>query len=257
MADQRKAGDTGGRHRTGDRRTGDFGAKLREARERKGISLRDIANATKISIRALEALERNDISHLPGGIFSRSFVRAYAVQAGLDPDEAINDFVRQFPHDSVIAGHAPSSRIDDTGDESNRRTARVAVRLLGIAVPVAIAVLYFGITNHRASPVEAGRLAASSVRADQAVAHIGVEVAAVGPCLLTTKVDGQPLADTRLEAGERQSFNAQTELMLTVSDPSAIELTINGRRGRSLGAEGVMTTVRLTPENLDTFVANP
>ena len=71
MIDERKRGDAGGRHRTADRRIGDFGSKLREARERKGVSLREIANATKISVRALEALERNDISHLPGGIFSR------------------------------------------------------------------------------------------------------------------------------------------------------------------------------------------
>src|SRR5215470_7844120 len=152
MADERKAG---GRHRTADRRTGDFGSKLREARERKGISVREIANATKISVRALEALERDDISHLPGGIFSRSFVRAYAVQAGLDPDETVNDFVRQFPHDSVIAGHAASIRIDDTDDESNRRTARVVLRLVWITVPVSIAVLYFGVANRRIPSVEA------------------------------------------------------------------------------------------------------
>lgn len=142
MADERKVGDAGGRHRTADRRTGDFGSKLREARERKGVSLREIANATKISVRALEALERNDISHLPGGIFSRSFVRAYAVQAGLDPDQTVDDFVRQFPHDSVIAGHASSARIDDGDDESDRRTARVVMWLVAISVPLAAIVIY-------------------------------------------------------------------------------------------------------------------
>src|SRR5689334_15009850 len=257
MADERKSANAGGRHRTDDRRTGDFGAKLRDARERKGVSIREIANATKISVRALEALERNDISHLPGGIFSRSFVRAYAVQAGLDPDETVSDFVRQFPHDSVIAGHAASSRIEDTDDESNRRTARVVLRLVGITVPVAILVLYFGTANRRASSAEAERLSVSNVRAPQTAARLGVEVTAVRSCLLTTAVDGQPLADVRLEAGERQAFTAQSELMLTVSDPSAIEVTINGQRVRSLGADGVMTTVRFTPETFKNFVANP
>jgi cytoskeletal protein RodZ len=258
MADERKSANAGGRHRTADRRTEDFGSKLREARERKGITLREIANATKISVRALEALERNDISHLPGGIFSRSFVRAYAVQAGLDPDQTVSDFVRQFPHDSVIAGHAASSRIDDTDDESNRRTARVVLRLFGLTVPVAIAVFYFGMINRRTSSIEAERLSSvSSVRASQTAAHLGVEVTAVRQCLLTTSVDGQPLAAVRLEAGERQSFTAETELRLTVSDSSAIEVTINGQRVHSLGSDGVMTTVRFTPETLKNFVANP
>jgi cytoskeleton protein RodZ len=53
----------------------DFGTYLREARERRGVSLGQIAAATKISLSTLEALERNDISRLPGG-FTRAFVRA-------------------------------------------------------------------------------------------------------------------------------------------------------------------------------------
>jgi cytoskeleton protein RodZ len=257
MADERKAGDAGGRHRTADRKAGDFGTRLREARERKGVSLREIANATKISIRALEALEKNDISHLPGGIFSRSFVRAYAVQAGLNPDETVDDFVRQFPHDSVIAGHAASVRIDDSDDESNRRTARVVMRLIGLTIPVAALVLYLGMANRRAPSVEAEPMSASSPRADAPVGSIGVEVTAVRPCLLTAAVDGQPSVATRLEAGGRQTFAARTELTLTVSDPAAVEVMINGLRGRRIGADGVMTTVRLTPDNYKTFLAIP
>jgi cytoskeletal protein RodZ len=257
MADERKAGDAGGRHRTADRRIGDFGSKLREARERKGISLREIANATKISIRALDALERNDISHLPGGIFSRSFVRAYAAEAGLNPDETVDDFVRQFPHDSVIAGHAASVPIDDSDEDSNRRTARVVMRLIGISLPVAAAVFYFSMANRRSPSVVTEPTTASTARTAAPVGSVGVEVTALRPCLVTAGVDGQPLVDARLDTGGRQPFDAKIELILTVDDPSAIEWTINGQRGRSLGAEGVMTTVRLTPDNYKSFVANP
>ena len=86
-----------------DRPATDFGSKLREARERRGISLRQIANATKISVRALEALERNDISRLPGGIFSRAFVRSYAVEVGLDAEATIQD-PRSVAPDIVLIG---------------------------------------------------------------------------------------------------------------------------------------------------------
>jgi cytoskeleton protein RodZ len=74
---------------------GDFGGTLRAARERKGISLRHIANATKISMGALESLEKNDFKRLPGGIFSRSFVRAYAEEVGLDPDHTVAEFLTE------------------------------------------------------------------------------------------------------------------------------------------------------------------
>src|SRR5215510_10582201 len=129
-----------------ERTTGGFGRKLREARERKGVSLRQIANATKISVAALEALERDDISRLPGGIFSRAFVRSYAVEVGLEPEETIRDFIAQFPSDSVTAGHPTSEQIEDNEAlESDRRMASTFLRLLAISLPIAGVVLYFTI----------------------------------------------------------------------------------------------------------------
>jgi cytoskeleton protein RodZ len=74
----------------------DFGAKLREARERRGVSLRDIADRTKFSVSALESLERNDPSRLPGGIFARAFVRSYAAEVGLDPEATVREFIARF-----------------------------------------------------------------------------------------------------------------------------------------------------------------
>src|SRR5213075_922656 len=61
-------------------RAPDFGSKLREARERRGVTLRQIANATKIAVSVLDALEKKDIKRLPGGIFGRAFVRSYAIE---------------------------------------------------------------------------------------------------------------------------------------------------------------------------------
>jgi cytoskeletal protein RodZ len=79
----------------------DFGSRMRHTREQRGVSLRQIAQTTKLSVSALEALERNDISRLPGGIFSRGFVRSYAAEIGVDPEDTVRDFLAQFPHESV------------------------------------------------------------------------------------------------------------------------------------------------------------
>src|SRR5262245_7473371 len=126
------------------RGSGGFGGKLREARERRGVSLRQIANATKISIGALEALERNDLSRLPGGIFSRAFVRSYALEVGLDPEQTIQEFVAQFPDDSVAAGRLRSDQIEDNvALESDRRIASTVLRLLLISVPIGGLLLYY------------------------------------------------------------------------------------------------------------------
>ena len=73
-----------------------IGEKLRLARETRGIALRDISEQTRISMRYLEAIESDDYRRLPGGIFNRSFVRAYAKSIGYDEQEAIDDYVRMM-----------------------------------------------------------------------------------------------------------------------------------------------------------------
>src|SRR5205809_5990210 len=136
-----------------DRIAGGVGAKLRDARERRGVSLRQIANATKISVGVLEALERNDISRLPGGIFSRAFVRSYAIEVGLDPESTIQEFIAQFPNDSVTAGHPSSDRGEDhEAVESDRRLAGTLLWLILVSIPIAGAVLYFATAGRTAAP---------------------------------------------------------------------------------------------------------
>jgi cytoskeletal protein RodZ len=106
------------------------------------VSLRQIAEATKLSVGALEALERDDISRLPGGIFSRAFVRSYAVEVGMDPEKTVQDFIAQFPHDSVTQGspHVPPVFDDDASDR--RRRAGVIAMALVLIVLVGAAILY-------------------------------------------------------------------------------------------------------------------
>jgi cytoskeletal protein RodZ len=132
----------------------DFGARLRQARERKGLTLGQIAKVTKIAPATLDALERNDVSRLPGGIFTRSFVRSYASKVGLDPDRTLREFLDQF-EDTVEApgavahpGAVPSrahDRIaadDEVEFESRQKMASVVLKLVLISLPIAIAAIY-------------------------------------------------------------------------------------------------------------------
>ena len=123
----------------------DFGTFLRQAREHRGVSLQDLAESTKISARVLESLERNDPSKLPGGIFSRAFVRAYAREVGLDPDVAVASFVTAFPDESGADEMPATTRaVEVESFEQRRRVVRVLVRVLGVALLVAIvAFLYY------------------------------------------------------------------------------------------------------------------
>jgi transcriptional regulator with XRE-family HTH domain len=74
-----------------------FGPRLRAERERRGISIETIASVTKVGGDLWDALERNDFSRWPSGIFARAFVRDYARAIGLDADEVVDEFCRLFP----------------------------------------------------------------------------------------------------------------------------------------------------------------
>jgi len=69
-----------------------FGENLRREREMRGVTLEEISAATKISVRFLKSIEGEDFSKLPGGIFNRSFIRAYARYLGLDEDPLIAEY---------------------------------------------------------------------------------------------------------------------------------------------------------------------
>jgi cytoskeletal protein RodZ len=278
-----------------ERTPGSFGSRLREARERRGISLRQIANATKISMGALEALERNDISRLPGGIFSRAFVRSFAIEVGLEPEETIRDFIAQFPHDSVTAGHPASAQIDDSEAlESSRRRASTFLRLIALSVPIAAVVLYFGTSGRRSSdplasaPVLTGpvsaKAAAPPAPADGAPAQpaspptspsgetappvtappapekaevdrLMVGVSATGPCWISATVDGHRVIAHVLQAGEQHTMEIRRELVLIAGDAAAITWTLNGATARPLGKAGAVVTTRVNLTNFKDYLA--
>jgi cytoskeletal protein RodZ len=86
-----------------------FGPRLRQERERRHISLTSIAENTKISRTLLEALERDDVSRWPTGIFRRSWVRSYAQAIGLDPDEVLREFLERFPDPAAVTAAAEAA----------------------------------------------------------------------------------------------------------------------------------------------------
>lgn len=224
-----------------ERSSGGFGARLRDARERRGISLREIADATKISVGVLEALERNDISKLPGGIFGRGFVRSYASEVGLDPEATIQDFIAQFPNDSVIAGHPTSDRVEDTvAVESDRRTAGTFLWLLLIAVPIAAGLLYFSALSRRASvePVaiaDAARPAADAPPPSPPPPAAAPEPAAPGAvapaALPATPPAGLPAVSTAAAPADARSAASADQLTvgLTAKRPCWVSATVDGQ----------------------------
>jgi cytoskeleton protein RodZ len=293
---------------------GDFGGKLRQARERRGVSLRQISAATKISVSVLEALERNDLSKLPGSIFSRAFVRSYASEVGLDPDDTIRDFLAEFPEEAdttalhppppvtPAAPHvprvapAPAPRRppplvvevvpDESEFESQQRMASVVLRLLMVSVPIVLMILYFSLRGGTrppapgvaappsgsvpeappppAEPPPTGAATAGTQPATPAAAPAPVPVGSTdqqmielrptGPCWASLTIDGAPSFAREMRAGEREIRTFREEAVLKVGDAAACEFALNGRIARLLGGPGTTRTIKITPQNLISYL---
>jgi cytoskeleton protein RodZ len=259
----------------------DFGGKLRQARERRGISLRQIAASTKISAAALDALERNDISKLPGGIFSRAFVRSYAVEVGLDPDETVKEFLERFHGEP-----APSAAVavpvpeEESNFESQQRMAGVLLKIVLVSIPVAGAILYLTMSA-RPAPVapEPTQIAASPATppAEPPAAPVSAPAAAppaapvpesavpakqtmtldlhpTGACWVSLTVDGVNVLSREMHPGEKETREVRELAVIVVGDAGAFAFSIDGRPGRSLGETGQVRTARITKDTMASFL---
>ena len=113
-----------------------IGEQLRLAREGRGIPLREISDQTRISIRYLEAIESNDYRRLPGGVFNRSFIKAYARCVGYDEKEAVEGYTR------YLREHGDSGdEVNTTPIQSKVYTETPATRSPVLTVVLAILIL--------------------------------------------------------------------------------------------------------------------
>jgi|GEM_PF-374715 len=119
-----------------------FGEDLKRERELRGISLREIAESTQINIRYLEALERNDFSRLPGGVFNKGFVRAISEFIGIDEESMINAYLLEMQSredgSGLLEGENLRGAFGDRFSSEPDPEKTVAKRRLGIALAVVL-----------------------------------------------------------------------------------------------------------------------
>ena len=101
---------------------GSFGNKFRKAREGKKLSLDDVSNVTKISSRMLKAIEDENFDQLPGGVFNKGFVRAYAKQVGINEEDAVADYLACL-HQEQLDSYEGGSSERRTGTDRRKSAA--------------------------------------------------------------------------------------------------------------------------------------
>lgn len=237
-----------------------FGEKLKREREMRGISLREIADGTKISVRFLQALEEDHVEALPGGLFPRAFARQYAMFLGLDAERTVADFV---------AAH---------GETAPERKPVAPLPLRRPALPIgqlflgSIVVLALGLTLLRRAPeprpapsatpqaapvvLPTDRVYPSPTRvSDEASDSLVLSVTAEADCWVEVRADGETVVNRVMAQGESQQFEARGEIVLSVGNAGGLSIRLNDRKALPLGKSGeVRKNIVITRQNLPELV---
>ncbi len=261
MPDQEPEGQGGGSE------LASFGEELRREREIRGISLKEIADATKISRRFLEAIERNDHKTLPAPVFTRGFVREYARYVGLNIEDMVNRYNFAASRDDRIekppeVQRYPQTPVKDISPKIQPKRgippvyARVNLNLLAVAVIAAAlaGVAWWAVHNKRfdlesgteatatlplttRTPVRAPAIAPPPAPADDSMLHLAVEVTEKSWVVLDA--DGKNVFSDDMLKGERKTFDASEAFKFrTIGNAAGLSLILNGTKIPPLGKEG-------------------
>jgi cytoskeletal protein RodZ len=243
-----------------------FGETLRRERELRGVDLRDIAEATNISLRFLQALEQDRTEVLPGGIFPKAFVRQYATYLGLDPDRLVAEYVYAHGGEASAGGAA-------TQRPASGRMAAVFFGLILVAGLALFASARAGLfARQPAAPEPAAASPEVTMPADRVYPPPPPSTVATAPgapltgalvltltarqdCWVEVQVDGTTALSRILTQGETQRLEAQSQIVLSLGNAGGIDFTINDRPGAPLGREGeVKRNIVITKESVPTLL---
>jgi cytoskeleton protein RodZ len=256
----------------------DLGTTLRAARERKGLSLEELAARTKIPGKILRAIESNDFSKIPPGLFARSFIRTYALAVGVDPTASVAEF-RAVTEPALVAAPAESarSRILPSDDEPGL----LGSPSLQWSVVVIVAAVLFSIVLINRNPAALSAVPPESQAKPSVVVPlpdnptgpdttgvtpntqtpagiengIQVEMRADRLCWIRAVVDGEEAFARLLHRGETATVRGKREVVLRVGDPKALSYWINGQPGESLGPPEVPVTIRFGVDGVKSRVS--
>lgn len=236
-----------------------FGENLRRERELRGVSLREIADATKISARFLQALEQDRVEILPGGLFPRAFVRQYARFLGLDAERLVAEFI--YAHGTEAVESAPVARLRPAAHGGTFLLLGMAAAAGVVWVvragpartpkdePAVVTAPPATLPADRVYPAPASR---ADGRADE---NLVLTLSARQSCWVAVQVDGQTVLNRVLNEGETQTLEAQGEIVLSVGNAGGLSFSVNDRPGVPLGRRGeVRRNIVITRKSLPSLV---
>jgi hypothetical protein len=207
-----------------------LGTELKQRRGERKISLQTIQEETKISLRYLRAIESDEFGRLPGGVFNRGFLRSYCRVIGLDPEPILRRYESLYGPSEAPAQPESMAPPDPSTMPRSQRL------LWAVGAATGAGLLAFMLLQPRApapapAPKPIATAAATAPPAPAAPAGpFRIELALDAESWVEAHADGARLIYRIMRSGESVSIPAKREIRMTLGNPAAIRLRINGQR---------------------------
>ncbi len=244
-----------------------LGQELKRERELRGISLREIADSTRINLRFLQAIEEDRLDALPGAFFIRAILRSYAKCIGIDEHQVLNKYQEIYTFEEQLqygeSAKRPGSRSGPFVRPSLRKHWKIAALALTI-IGLGIILIYFFVlarpdkprvsivTTQRIPQVEAPKPSPppDPLPVVEEITGLRLEMSFIEETWLHVYADGQSVWYGTKNKGESLEIRAEREVRLNIGNSGGLDLTINGRKAKPLGPSGsVRQDILITPEN--------
>lgn len=241
----------------------DIGERLRRARERAGLSLDELSSRTKIKVSILSAIEGGHFEKVPGGLFVRGFLRAYAREVGLDPEAIVSSYLHEYePEPAAPVEEPPKPHVNLAQALPFRWSLKRIWPIAVIAGFVLAAVGMIGEAPRSAPIVADGQPVGTSGQAVAAPAPaptparpdtLTLDLRATRAVWVAATADGEKVVYRVLQPDERVKVIAHQEIAARIGDADALEYTLNGAPGIKLGTASEVRNIRITPDNYQSF----
>ncbi|MFQ6069593.1 MAG: helix-turn-helix domain-containing protein [Candidatus Aminicenantales bacterium] len=249
-----------------------LGQFLQRERELRGITLKEIANSTKINLKFLQALEDDNLEILPGEFFIKAIIRSYARAIGLEEDYVLN----KYYEDSLLKTQAELHEFEKEKEKKQRTFFPGRENVLNILFFVILAALIVASIYLISRPQRQASPTPIKEITPQASKEKVVELPAVESGIKEKEEEREEIvlgftftedtwlqvyADGRLalegikKPGEEELIRASREIILHLGNAGGFSYSLNGKEGKSLGTSGaVVKNVRITLDNLGQFI---
>ncbi|HHW41124.1 MAG TPA: helix-turn-helix domain-containing protein [Syntrophomonadaceae bacterium] len=228
-----------------------IGEILREAREKKGLSLSDVENETKIRTKYLAALESEDFKEIPGEAYVLGFLRNYARFLELDADQIVNSYKSQIKTSDTVTSppcqeeSQPSPETDEgllSGALSKRKGLSLIITSIVVVMLIILAIIFGflkGDTSRTPEPPNRFQSQVTNTNIKtQKPQLIKIELIATEKCWVRVTADGIEKFAGMLYPGMIQKYQAKNSITLRLGNAGGVQVIYNGKKLPPLGQHG-------------------